>query len=109
LAKPRFEHVLLFVTFWPHLMAGPIVRFRELDQATITAASVMICQAIRATRDALSEPSIDRRLATIDASATGTARTVAVRYLLRPALYAAALYLFLGFDDQDRQFIYFQF
>src|SRR5262249_43549128 len=27
---PRFDRALLFVAFWPHLMAGPIVRYREL-------------------------------------------------------------------------------
>ena len=32
-----------------------------------------------------------------------------VRYLFRPAMYAAGLFLFLIFDDQDRAFIYFQF
>lgn len=26
----RFADLLLFIMFWPHLMAGPIVRFREL-------------------------------------------------------------------------------
>jgi alginate O-acetyltransferase complex protein AlgI len=30
-------------------------------------------------------------------------------YLLRPLLYAVGLLLFLAFDDQDTQFIYFQF
>jgi alginate O-acetyltransferase complex protein AlgI len=30
-AKPtRFSDLFLFVMFWPHLLAGPIVRFREL-------------------------------------------------------------------------------
>jgi len=28
--KPRFVDLVNFVTFWPHLMAGPIVRVREL-------------------------------------------------------------------------------
>ncbi|MGA3237677.1 MAG: MBOAT family O-acyltransferase [Bryobacteraceae bacterium] len=36
-------------------------------------------------------------------------RAVCYPYLLRAALYAAGLFLFLIFDDQDRQFIYFQF
>lgn len=30
IAKPSFVDLLLFVMFWPHLMAGPIVRVREL-------------------------------------------------------------------------------
>jgi hypothetical protein len=30
-------------------------------------------------------------------------------YLFRAMLYAAGLFIFLIFDDQDRQFIYFQF
>lgn len=28
--KSRFSDLYLFIMFWPHLMAGPIVRFREL-------------------------------------------------------------------------------
>jgi alginate O-acetyltransferase complex protein AlgI len=28
--ESRFSNLYLFVMFWPHLMAGPIVRFREL-------------------------------------------------------------------------------
>jgi alginate O-acetyltransferase complex protein AlgI len=28
--KSRFTDLYLFIMFWPHLMAGPIVRFREL-------------------------------------------------------------------------------
>jgi D-alanyl-lipoteichoic acid acyltransferase DltB (MBOAT superfamily) len=26
----RFQDIAVFITFWPHLMAGPLVRFREL-------------------------------------------------------------------------------
>jgi D-alanyl-lipoteichoic acid acyltransferase DltB (MBOAT superfamily) len=58
---------------------------------------------------ALVEPWIDARLAALDASAKEGRRLFVVRHVVRPALYALALFLFLSFDDQDRQFIYFQF
>jgi hypothetical protein len=58
---------------------------------------------------ALIEPWIDARLAAVEAAATGGRRLVIARHVVRPILYALALYLFLSFDDQDRQFIYFQF
>ena len=58
---------------------------------------------------ALIEPWIDARLAAVEAAATEGRRLVIARHVVRPILYAVALYLFLSFDDQDRQFIYFQF
>jgi D-alanyl-lipoteichoic acid acyltransferase DltB (MBOAT superfamily) len=58
---------------------------------------------------ALLEPWLEGRLHALEASAGAGRRLVVVRYVVRPALYALALFLFLSFDDQDRQFIYFQF
>lgn len=55
------------------------------------------------------EPWIGARLeARLTKAAPGRPEQVS-RYVIRPLIYAAGLFLFLIFDDQDRAFIYFQF
>lgn len=58
---------------------------------------------------ALAEPLIGAGLARLDAATTSGVRLIVARHLIPACLYALALFLFLCFDDQDRQFIYFQF
>ena len=56
------------------------------------------------------EPYLNRGFAKMDGSLAQTpARVNLQRYVVRPALYALGLLLFLAFDERNTQFIYFQF
>jgi alginate O-acetyltransferase complex protein AlgI len=56
------------------------------------------------------EPYLDKLFTTVDGWMAQTAARMSVQmYLLRPAIYAFGLLLFLAFDERNTQFIYFQF
>lgn len=64
---------------------------------------VLLCCGVCAA-----EPLFGRLLRQPDADSPGAA-AVANWYVLRPAMHAILLLLFIVFDDRDTQFIYFQF
>ncbi len=55
------------------------------------------------------EPWLGDRFEALVTKAAPGRRELVGRHLIRPLMYAAGLFLFLIFDDQDRAFIYFQF
>jgi alginate O-acetyltransferase complex protein AlgI len=126
---PSLEHSRVMGLFWKAFtLVAPMaawVPFRATgyEQATVMLKSMFVHFSFGITQPlnfylvvllvcayTAIEPALDHVFTRWDAWAAQTvARTNLRIYLLRPAIYAIGLLLFLAFDERNTQFIYFQF